>query len=72
MNATQCRMARLGLNISGRDLAALAGLGYATIARFESGADINDESRSKIAKALETAGAEFSRRAGRISVSVPE
>lgn len=72
MNATQCRMARSGLNISGRELATLAGVGYATLARFEAGADITPENRNKIERALTAAGAQFSIRAGRIGASVPE
>lgn len=72
MDATQCRMARSGLNISGRDLAKLAGVGYATLARFEAGANIADESRDKLRKALLDAGAQFARRAGRVGVTVPE
>lgn len=71
MDATQCRMARVGLNISGRDFAKLAGIGYATLARFESGSDIHPETKAKIEAALETAGAEFSARGGRVGVSVP-
>lgn len=65
-------MARSGLNISGRELADLSGVGYATIARFEAGSNITDENRAKLAKALQKAGANFSRRSGRASVSVPE
>ena len=72
MDATQCRMARNGLNISGRDFAEMAGVGYATLARFEAGANIADATRDKIAKALEKAGAQFSRRSGRVGVTVPE
>lgn len=72
MDATQCRMARVGLNISGRDFAKLAGVGYATLARFESGADISDDTKAKIAEALAEQGAQFSRRSGRIGVTVPE
>lgn len=72
MDATQCRMARVGLNLSGRDFAKLAGVGYATLARFESGADIGDETKAKIVSALAERGAQFSKRGGRIGVTVPE
>jgi DNA-binding LacI/PurR family transcriptional regulator len=65
-------MARNGLNISGRDLAKLAGVGYATVARFEAGSNIAPETRYKLQQALAEAGAAFSRRSGRVSVSVPE
>lgn len=71
MDAIQCRMARAGLNLSGRDFAKLAGVGYATLARFEAGAEINAESRAKIEAALAEAGTQFSRRTGRIGVSIP-
>lgn len=65
-------MARTGLNLSAVDLAKLAGLGYATVARFESGATIAEESRDKIAAALDQAGAQFTRRSGRVGVTVPD
>ncbi|KRA80305.1 helix-turn-helix domain-containing protein [Altererythrobacter sp. Root672] len=65
-------MARSGLNISGRDLAKLAGVGYATLARFESGANIAEETREKLANALTHAGAQFTHRANRVAVSVPK
>lgn len=65
-------MARVGLNISGRELAAKSGVGYATLARFESGTEVADASREKLAKALMAEGAHFGRRAGRISISLPE
>ena len=72
MNAKQCRMARAGLNLSGRNFAALAGVGYATLARFESGSPIADESRERIEEALTGIGAQFTRRAGRIGVTLPD
>lgn len=72
MDATQCRMARVGLNVSGRDFAKLAGVGYATLARFEAGGTVADETRARIEAALVSAGAQFSRRAGRVGVTVPE
>lgn len=65
-------MARSGLSISGRDLAGLAGLGYATVARFESGVNIAEESREKLELALIEAGAKFSRRGGLVGVTVPD
>jgi transcriptional regulator with XRE-family HTH domain len=72
MDAKQCRMARSGLNISGRELADLSGVGYATIARFEAGANITDENREKLKAALIAAGAQFTWRSGRAGVTVPE
>lgn len=65
-------MARAGLKWSAHDLARSSGLGYATVARFESGRDIAAESIAKMEAALREAGADFSARAGRIGVAVPE
>lgn len=72
MEATQCRMARAGLGISGRTFADMAGIGYATLARFEAGATVTDDVRTRIEAALLEAGAQFTRRAGRVGVTVPE
>lgn len=65
-------MAKAAIGWSAKDLAAAAGLGYATIARFEAGQAVDENSISKMRKALVDAGADFTRRAGRIGVSVPE
>jgi predicted transcriptional regulator len=65
-------MARDGLNITGRDLAVLAEVPYATLARFEAGATIRTETRDKLERALAAAGAAFSAKAGRLGVTVPE
>ena len=65
-------MARAALKWTGADLAEASGVGTATIARFELGKDITLENRVKLAKALEAAGAQFSKKAGRVVVSVPE
>ena len=64
-------MARVGLNISGRDLAIAAKVGYATLARFETGSNITEANLQAIKHALELAGADFSHRDGRLFVSVP-
>jgi transcriptional regulator with XRE-family HTH domain len=72
MNGTQSKMARAALGWSSHDLARFAGVARITVARFESGANIEDESRAKLVTALEDAGARFSRRSGRVGVSVPE
>jgi len=65
-------MARVGLGWSAQELAQRAGVGYATVARFETGATIRDEVAAKIERALVDAGAQFSRRAGRLGVTVPD
>ena len=72
MNAKQCKMARDGLGKTGRELAELSGVPYATLARFESGANIREETRHTIEATLVAMGAEFSYGAGRFGVTVPE
>lgn len=64
-------MARAGLGWTARDLANNAKVGYATVARFETGGSINTDSREKLATTLESAGARLSERGGRLTVSVP-
>ncbi len=64
-------MARAGLGWRAKDLAAKAGVGSATVARFELGEKIAEDSQAKIQSALEAAGAQFSGRAGRVGASVP-
>lgn len=70
MNATQCKMARAGVGWRAQDLAIAAGVGYATVARFEAGAAIAPESLAKLVQALEGAGAMFLAGKGRVGVSV--
>lgn len=65
-------MARAGLGWSSRVLANKAGVGTATVARFETGTASEPETVKKLADALAGAGAQFSRRAGRIGVTAPE
>ena len=64
-------MARSGLGWSAKDLAERAGVGYATVARYETGAECSPETVSKLERALAGAGAAFARRAGRLGVTVP-
>ena len=52
-------MARAALNWSAADLAKHGGLGYATVARFESGQSIADASVKSMADALTRAGVRF-------------
>lgn len=52
-------MARAALNLSAQDLATVSGVGYATIARFESGANLRDNTLQRLRDALEEAGVEF-------------
>lgn len=72
MNRTQLKMAKAALGWSAHELAAKAGLGYATVARFEAGKAVDADSVEKMRKALADAGADFTRRAGRVGVTVPE
>lgn len=72
MNATQCRMARAALGWRAQDLAERAGVGYATVARFETGAATGADTLAKLEKALTDAGAQFLQRSGRVGVTVPE
>lgn len=65
-------MARAALQWSLTDLAQSAGVGRATVARFELGEPIAADTRHKIEKALTDAGAAFARKAGRVGVTVPE
>lgn len=65
-------MARAALGWRAQDLADASGVGPATIARFELGRDIAEENRAKLRDALQQAGAQFSRRSGRVGVTVPE
>jgi len=72
MTPTQSRMARAALQWSLTDLAKAAGVGRATVARFELGESAVPETVEKMRKALADAGADFTRRAGRVGVTVPE
>ena len=73
MTPAQSRMARAALKWSLSDLAANAGIGRATAARFELGeGETSAETIGKLQKALADAGADFTKRAGRVGVTVPE
>ena len=65
-------MARAGLGWRASDLAEKAGIGSATVARFELGENVADSSRDAMRQALEAGGVQFTRRAGRVGASVPE
>ena len=65
-------MARAALKWSINDLRDAAGVGRMSVARFEAGDNIADDTKAKLEKALLDAGAQFSKRSGRVSVSVPE
>jgi transcriptional regulator with XRE-family HTH domain len=66
-------MARAALKWSLTDLADKAGVGRATVARFELGEGETSSDKIKaMRKALSDAGADFTGRAGRVGVTVPE
>jgi len=72
MTPTQTKMARVALKWTTDDLAEKAGVGRMTVARFERGDSVAAETVAKMQRALADAGADFTRRAGRIGVTVPE
>lgn len=72
MTPIQCKMARMGLNWLANDLAKASGLTRVTIARFESGHPMAPTSIDKMRAALEAAGADFTRKSGKVGVAVPE
>ena len=55
----QCRMARGGLGLGVRDLAAAAKVSVDTLARFERGDELKERTVEAIRRALEAAGVEF-------------
>jgi predicted transcriptional regulator len=65
-------MARAGLGLGAHELAEAAGISYPSVHRFEAGKPVADDTRDKLLAALADAGAQFSQRAGRIGVTVPE
>jgi transcriptional regulator with XRE-family HTH domain len=52
-------MGRAALRWSAADLAKAAGVGYATIARFETGQPVTPETVATVRAALEAGGVEF-------------
>lgn len=59
MKIEQCRSARALLNWSAAELAEAAGLGSATVRRFESGQTVQSGSVDTMQRALEAAGVVF-------------
>lgn len=72
MNGKQVRMARCGLKLSAQELADRAGVGRMTVVRIEADRNVEADALDRVALALKNAGAQFSNRGGRVSVSVPE
>lgn len=71
MDGIQSKMARAAFGWSTHDLARKANVGRVTVARFESGETISEDSLAKIESALAGAGAAFTKKTGRVGVSVP-
>jgi transcriptional regulator with XRE-family HTH domain len=59
MNPTQCKMARVALDLGVRDLAALAKVAPGTVSRFEAGEELKERTIDALQAALETAGVIF-------------
>jgi predicted transcriptional regulator len=59
INAKQCRMARAALQISVRELAAMAKVAPDTIVRLEAGKRLKPRTVEAVQQALEKAGIEF-------------
>jgi predicted transcriptional regulator len=55
----QCRMARTALGLGVRDLAKIAKVGVASVARFEAEEDVRESTVGALRAALEKAGVEF-------------
>lgn len=72
MTPTQSKMARVGLKWTTDDLAEKASVGRMTVARFERGDSVAESSVNKMRDALASAGADFSRKSGKVGVAVPE
>lgn len=72
MDPKQSRMARAGLGWRAADLAAAAGVGSATVARFELGQTVDSASIEKMRSALENAGASFAESKGLVGVRIPK
>ena len=64
-------MARTGLKWKAVDLAQAASVGYATVARFESGETVQADSVEKMRAALVAAGVEFINGGKSLGVKVP-
>ena len=72
MDKRQCKMGRAALEWNAKRLADEAGLGSATVARFELGRPVATETITRMQSAMEAAGVQFSRKDAFLVVSVPE
>lgn len=65
-------MGRAALDWSAKQLAAAAGIGSVTVARFEGGATVSPDSITAMQTAMEANGVQFARRSARLVVSFSE
>jgi len=59
MTPEQCKMARAGVGLGVRELAAAAGVTPETVVRMEKGENLRPRTRDAIRSVLEKAGVEF-------------
>ncbi|MCP4184443.1 MAG: helix-turn-helix transcriptional regulator [Hyphomicrobiales bacterium] len=59
MHSIQCKMARVALALSIKEIAKLAGVSTNTISRLESGEELKPRTIKAIQSVLENAGVEF-------------
>jgi transcriptional regulator with XRE-family HTH domain len=71
MKPAQAKMARVALRWTTDDLAAAAGIGRMTVARFERGDNVTDAVLVAMRSAFEKAGANFIDDGARIGVTIP-
>ncbi len=71
MDKRQCKMGRAALEWNAKRLADEAGLGTATVARFELGETVAADTIVKLQSAMEAAGVQFSRKGTFLVVAVP-
>lgn len=71
MNITQCRMARAGLGWSVADLAKAADLGERTVAKFETGGNVQASTVEALRQTLVRHGVEFINGGKSLGVKVP-
>lgn len=65
-------MARCGLGWKSQELASRAGVSYPSVHRFEAGQTVAADTLAKLEQVLVAAGVQFTRRSGRVGVTVPE
>lgn len=72
MNRKQCKMARAALGWRAADLAKASGVHRVTVARFESGGEVDAATLKAMQDAFKQEGVTFVARSGRVTVGAPE